>query len=236
MKHLVFSLFIGLIACSSPKTQSEKAEAEPVVNDWIVLFDGTSLDQWHEYNQPIGEFENWSIQDGILELKSENPSTRSLVTNEIFSSFLLTVDWKVDSAGNTGIFWGIQESPEHAEPFLTGVEAQLLDNSNYPDRPMIQKAGSVFNLVEATEDVYAGTNKWNTTRVKIDFENNQGMIDLNGKITSTFPVRGQEWDSLLANSAYAHWDALGRNLTGRIGLQEYGHSASFRNIKIKRLN
>jgi len=233
MKYPVTWLVIILAACSGPKSEVEE---EVKQDDWIVLFDGTSMDQWHEYNQEGKGFENWSIQEGVLRLNSTYPNTRSLVTMQEFSSFILSVEWKADSLTNSGIFWWVQEDFEYPEAFQTGVEAQVLDNTNYPQRPLIEKSGSVFGLVETNMDAYTGTGKWNRTIVKVDLQSNEGVIDLNGQLTAKFPVKGPKWDSLVANSGFANWEAFGKIPKGKIGLQEYGHSASFRNIKIKRLD
>jgi hypothetical protein len=58
---------------------------------------------------------------------------------------------------------------------------------------------------------------------------------LNGTKIVEFPVEGEGWNELVANSKFADWEAFGAFKTGKIGVQDHGDVVAFRNIKIKEL-
>lgn len=235
MYRLLLLLPFVIGACGTKVKPASVATSQPE-NQWIILFDGTSLDQWHGYNNGNEVFENWSIDDGNLLLDSDTPQMHSLVTNQSFTSFVLSIDWKASEMTNSGIFWGVDEDPKYKEPYETGIEAQVMDNGGYPDKPMINKAGSIYNLVAASTDVAKPAGEWNNYIITIDHEKNNGSVQLNGVVTAEFPVSGPKWDSLVSNSKFASWEGFAKKKTGKIGLQEFGFGVAYRNIKIKELN
>ncbi|MGB5463861.1 MAG: family 16 glycoside hydrolase, partial [Aureibaculum sp.] len=64
---------------------------------------------------------------------------------------------------------------------------------------------------------------------------NEGSVTLNGTVIVEFPVHGEAWDALVANSKFKDWEGFGKYQTGHIGLQDHSDKVWFRNIKIKKL-
>ena len=58
---------------------------------------------------------------------------------------------------------------------------------------------------------------------------------MNGEEVVSFPVKGNEWKAMVADSKFADWEAFAKTDTGLIALQDHGHQVSFKNIKIKKL-
>ncbi|MDO7616108.1 MAG: DUF1080 domain-containing protein, partial [Flavobacteriaceae bacterium] len=72
MKHLlaVLCFSVGLISCNgNPEkkktTEPLKEQAVEVSNQWTLLFDGETLNGWHQYNGE-GMSDQWSVIDSAM--------------------------------------------------------------------------------------------------------------------------------------------------------------------------
>lgn len=211
-------------------------------NEWISLFDGKTFNGWHQYNgEDIGA--EWSINDGIMTFdpkkdRQYGDGGKNIVTDKDFTNFILSIEWKVSEAGNSGIFWGIKESKEYGEPYQTGPEIQILDNERHPDakaNPKYHQAGALYDLVQPTADVCNPAREWNHVMLTINHKINKGSVQLNGTEIVSFPLSGKAWDKLVSGSKFKDWKGFGEFKTGKIGLQDHDDKVSFRNIKIKEL-
>jgi len=78
--------------------------------------------------------------------------------------------------------------------------------------------------------------EWNQFLIKIDHNENIGLVVLNDKEVANFPVNGEAWNALVADSKFKDWEGFGITQEGHIGLQDHAHGVWFRNIKIKELD
>lgn len=232
-KHVV--LILALIGGISATNAQDKTE-------WVSLFDGKTFDGWHQYNgTEIGA--EWSVNEDELtfepkENRQWGDGGKNIVTDKEYTSFILSIEWKVSEAGNSGIFWGVKEGKAYGEPYVTGPEIQILDNERHPDakaNPKFHQAGALYDLVQPTADVCKPAGEWNHVIVTINHHTNQGSVELNGTEIVSFPLSGKEWDRLVNGSKFKDWDGFGKFKTGKIGLQDHDDKVSFRNIKIKEL-
>ena len=248
MKNFV-SLLVSFLLLSSCQGITKKAVTIKN-NEWISLFDGETLNGWHQYNgTTIGD--EWSVVDNTLvfdpaKKRNYGDGGKNIVTDREFTSFILSIEWKVAEVGNSGLFWAVQEGEEFGEPYLTGPEIQILDNERHPDalaNPKYHQAGALYDMVQPTADVCNPAGEWNQVVLTIDHNNNNGRVVLNGTEIVTFPVHGPEWEALITASKfgdtslphYTHAPKFGQFKTGKIGLQDHGDKVAFRNIKIKEL-
>ena len=106
------------------------------IDGWESLFDGKTLNGWHRYNRK-GVKSIWTAKKGVLafdpDLKPRGDYVHDLVTDKIFKSFQLSIEWNISEGGNSGIFWGVQEGEDLNKPYSTGPEIQILDNERHPD-------------------------------------------------------------------------------------------------------
>nr|WP_321415100.1 DUF1080 domain-containing protein [uncultured Allomuricauda sp.] len=246
-KPLLFIALAAVFACKDkPKENKEEVQEEmtEVVEEkeaeWTTLFDGTSFDGWHMYNG--GEVtEPWTLEDGAMVLypleKRPEGANYNLVTDDEFTDFVLTMDWKIAEGGNSGFFWGVKEGKEYGQPFVTGPEIQVLDDERHPDAKNGEDrlAGSLYDIVPPSEKVVKPAGEWNSVELMINHKTNEGHVILNGTKIVEFPLEGPEWDKLIANSKFADWEDFAAFKTGKIGLQDHGNVVAFRNIKIKEL-
>ena len=73
------------------------------------------------------------------------------------------------------------------------------------------------------------------TIIIINHKTNEGKVWLNDVLIVEFPVNGEKWAAMVANSKFKDWEAFGKYPTGKIALQDHGGRVSFRNIKIKQI-
>jgi len=207
---------------------------------WTVLFDGTSFDGWKAYLKD-GMAEHWKLEDGAMVFypPAERPDGASynLVSEKDYTNFVLSLEWKVAKGANSGIFWGIKEDAAFGQPYETGPEIQVLDNTTHPDarNGTTHQAGALYDMIAPSEDVTKPAGEWNTCVITVNYKEQQGEVRLNGVAIVTFPLGNSEWDALVAKSKFANWTGFGKYHTGKIGLQDHGDMVAFRNIKIKEL-
>ena len=242
MKNSILLLLIMFLFLSNEKANDDLIQKND--EGWESLFDGKTLNGWHRYNlkgvKPI-----WKVKKGVLtfdpDLIPRGDYVHDLVTDKIFKSFQLSIEWNISEGGNSGIFWGVQEGGSISNPYLTAPEIQIIDNERHPDAKEKQKfhqAGAVYDLVEPTEDVCNPAGQWNHFLLTIDHNKNQGSVVLNGTKIHEFPLSGEKWKSLIAKSKFSdecEYKRFARLKSGKISLQDHGNKVSFRNIKIRRL-
>jgi len=246
MKYIMILVLsvVTLTACKKEKSNEPMAKQieEPIDSiktsqDWITLFDGTSFDHWRGYLSDSMPAE-WGIEDGTMAFTPGKKGGKNIITKEKFTNFILSLEWKISEGGNSGIFWGVHEDPAYSEAYQTGPEIQVLDNERHPDakaNPKYHQAGALYDMVQPIQDVCKPAGEWNECMLKIDHVQNEGSVTLNGTVIVEFPVHGEAWDALVANSKFKDWEGFGKYQTGHIGLQDHSDKVWFRNIKIKKL-
>ena len=221
------------------KQMAETTESTPQ-EEWEVLFDGSSFDGWHFYN--AGEVATpWKLEEGAMMFyppeKYPEGTSYNIVTDNAYTNFVLSLEWKVSEGGNSGIFWGVSEEEKFGQPYQTGPEIQVLDDERHPDAKngTTHQAGALYDMIAPSEKVVKPAGEWNAVELTINHETNKGSVLLNGTKIVEFPVHGEEWDAMVADSKFADWEGFGAYRTGKIGLQDHGDMVSYRNIKIKKL-
>ncbi|MCF6294639.1 MAG: DUF1080 domain-containing protein [Flavobacteriaceae bacterium] len=243
MKKIIILIAVVFAACKqTPKEKNIETEAveEIQVNiesEWISLFDGTSLKNWRGY---LAEdiYPEWTIENGVMVFTPSNEGGKNIITKEKYTNFVLSLEWMVPEAGNSGIFWSVHEDEKYTEAYQTGPEIQVLDNEKHPDSKVANgthKAGSLYDMIGYPDKFINPAGEWNLCVLEINHETNQGKVIMNGKEAITFPVHGTEWDNMVANSKFKDWEGFGKYQTGHIGLQDHGDKVWYRNIKIKEL-
>ena len=96
-------------------------------------------------------------------------------------------------------------------------------------------SGAIFGIAGPEEDLVNKAGEWNHFLIRIDHKKNEGFIKLNGVEIVKYPLNGEAWEGLVNDSKFKDWEGFGIHKTGRIGLQDHGHEAWFRNIKIREL-
>jgi cytochrome c len=229
---LIVLLSISLSSQGQMNTLTEKEKKE----GWKLLFDGQTTAGWRNYNsEKIGP--GWKVADGLLYLDAANksqPSGGDIITNGEFENFELSLDWKIEPCGNSGIIFNVVEDPKYKYTFMTGPEMQVLDNACHPDAKIDKhRAGNLYDLIESKTVVVHPGGEWNQARII----SNKGHLELwlNDNKQVETEMFTPEWEGMIKGSKFKDMPAFGKARKGHIALQEHGHQVWFRNIKIREM-
>jgi hypothetical protein len=234
MKLLIMLTFFSL--CSIYTIAQNTLTSKEQKAGWKLLFDGKTTSGWKTFNQnDVGE--GWKVKDGILFLDKSVTSKEErgdLITQDEYQNYELSIDWKIDSCGNSGIIFNVVEDPKYGATYLTGPEMQVLDNNCHPDAKIIKhRAGDLYDLIKSNKETVKPAGQWNQAKIV----SNKGHYEfwLNGNKAVEFTMHTPEWDAMVAGSKFKAMPDFGKATKGHIALQDHGDKVSFRNIKIREL-
>jgi hypothetical protein len=266
-KLLLFALFaLSFTACQSSggEAQNEEAKAEETEtteataeeaapntltaeekeDGWMLLFDGESVDQWKGYCKEGFPEQGWKVVDGAIHCmatgKGEAGGGGDIITKEVYGDFELSLEWKIEEGGNSGIFYLAREKcgDDGQAIWQSAPEMQVLDNEKHPDARLgkdgNRQAGSLYDLIPAEPQNAKPAGEWNTASVLVY----QGTVVhmQNGENVLEYHLWTDEWKNMVANSKFKDYqDFIDVAKEGHIGLQDHGNDVWFRNIKIKEL-
>lgn len=238
---ILIPLFCVLISCNNgmKEKNSELAKNNEQFQDkeWVVLFDGTSFENWRGYLTEEMHPE-WAIKQNAMEFTPGKEGKKNIITKNTYTNFILSLEWKVEKGGNSGIFWSVVEDKDYPEAYQTGPEVQVLDNDNHADgfhEDGTRTAGSIYDMIAYPKEHVNPADEWNRCVLEINHQTNKGIVTMNGKESIIFPVHGSEWDQMVFNSKFKDWKGFRKQYTGHIALQDHGDKVWYRNIKIKEL-
>lgn len=210
-------------------TQAEKAEG------WELLFDGQSMEKWRLFKRDtlIG----WAIVEGQMQALGEEGLEAigaDIITKEKFEDFELLVDWKISTAGNSGIFFNVVEDEDLSAVYQSGPEYQLIDDEGFPAQlEDWQKTGANYAMHPAPTAKPNPVGEYNTSRIKVQ----DGHVEhwLNGQKLLEYELWTEEWLETANNGKWKDYPKYGRAKSGHIALQDHGNQIWFKNIKIRKL-
>jgi hypothetical protein len=183
------------------------------------LFNGKDLEGW----QPAGagKLESWSVKEGIL---TATPGGGWLATTKTFGDFVLRVEWRLPTNGNSGVFLRVGDIKTKTSPSQTAMEIQILDDDGPAYKKLklkpYQYSGSLYGFVPRSKPVYR-PGEWNT--YEITCRGNQVTIVFNG--TKVVDADLTQFPALLK-----------RPQRGYVGLQNHGSAVEFKRVEIKVLD
>jgi hypothetical protein len=210
---------------STAASQNTLTDAERSAG-WRLLFDGKTTAGWRNYGkQTISD--GWVVQDGAL---TRTGAGGDIITNDAFGNFELSIDWKIEPSGNSGIFY--RASEEKDEIYWNAVEMQVVDDAGHPDaKDRRRAAGAAYALYPAPAGHVETAGEWNTVRLVVN--GNHVEHWLNGYKLLEYELGSPDWNSKVAGSKFKPHLKFGTNAQGHIGLQDHGNVVAFRNIKIR---
>ena len=193
---------------------------------WRLLFDGETLDGWRGFRRD-GAPDGWKAVDGTLARVGPGGD---IITEDRFGNFELSLDWRIATGGNSGVFYLATEDTDWI--FEGAPEMQVLDDAAHADGASpLTSAGSNFALYGAPRGVVRPAGEWNTARVLV----RDGRVEhwLNGERVVEYELGSEDWRRRVADSKFAGWPSYGQAREGHIGLQDHGDPVWYRNIKIR---
>jgi hypothetical protein len=228
----------GTTSLASSSEDNTLSEAERQ-DGFVLLFDGKTKSGFHVFNSTT-DGSAWKIDDGSLHLDpreqhdAQTVGGGDLLTTDEYENFYLKLDWKIDTAGNSGVLLYVKEASSYERSWHTGLEMQVLDNQRHPDSKIIKhRAGDLYDLVTSSPETVKPALEWN----KVEVISNNGLLEfsLNGTKVLSTQLWNDNWKKLISKSKFAKFADFGKFKKGRIGLQDHGNKVWYKNIKIKKL-
>lgn len=212
-----------------PKVTPGEDGAPP--SDAIVLFDGTSLDNWISTADSTAA--KWILNDdGSMTVKNR---TGDIQTKQDFGSIQLHIEWKSPAE--------VQQEGQHranSGVFLNGMyEVQVLDN-NDNDTYVNGQVGSIYKQHVPLAMASVPTGQWNTYDIIYhapEFEKGQKVKS--GTLTVIHNgVLVQDHVEIKGTTPYIGWPKNPPHGKGPLRLQDHGDNSrvSYRNIWVRELD
>jgi hypothetical protein len=199
--------------------------------DWKPLFNGKNLEGWRLYGSEKPPGPGWKVIDGDL-VKTAGVLGGNIITEETFTDFEFSWEWKVAVKGNNGVKYLVTESRKGAP----GPEYQLLDDSGHPDGKNGTKrlTAGLYDIFPAdTAAVLKPAGEWNTSRIVI--RGNDVEHWLNGSKVLAYQLGSEALKAAIAESKFKRAEGFGEKITGHLMLTDHADECTFRNLKIREL-
>jgi hypothetical protein len=236
----VATLFIA--ASTQNKTPTNQLTEAEKASGWRMLFDGKTFDGWRGFHSDKVP-EGWIIEDGCIKKNQSEgesgPAGGDLITTDQFSSFELSLEWKLSKGGNNGIKYLVSESLPPTGKSGVSFEYQVLDDVNHPDAKAgiagNHTAGSLYDLIPASKNKKLNpVGEFNLTRIVV--KGNHIEHWLNGVKVVQFERGSEDLKQRIAQSKFKNTKGFGETAKGHILLQDHHDAVWYRNIKIRVLN
>ena len=195
---------------------------------WKLLFDGETSKNWIGSMKDSFPEKGWKIENGELTVQAGGGGG-DIVTAKKYSSFELSLEFKLIRGANSGIKYFVQPKTS------IGLEYQILDDENHPDADQgvggNRKLASLYDLIPAENKIIKPVGEWNHGKILVNGSHVEHW--LNGKKVVQFERGTQIYRALVAKSKYKDYDNFGMHFDGHILLQDHGDTVAFRNIKIR---
>lgn len=207
---------------------------------WRLLFDGTSNEGWRGTKQQEFPEKGWAIRDGMLVIeaaKEGEPRPGDIITNDKFSAFDLSFDFKLTEGANSGVKYFVALSEGNVGSAL-GLEYQVLDDERHPDAKQgidgNRTLASLYDLITAQKEsrFVQPIGEWNKGRVVV-YPDDRVEHYLNGVKVLEYVRGSDEYKELVAGSKYKDIENFGLVEEGFILLQDHADEVHYRSIKIR---
>jgi hypothetical protein len=210
---------------------------------WILLFDGRTMTGWRGYKKTaaagatgaIKEANGrWTVQNGAICLPAgsgqDTHGERDIITDKTYKSFDLKWQWKIASAGNSGLKYFVTEKHDSA----IGHEYQMIDDDRHPDAKIgpHRTTGAFYDVIppDAAAKKVKPIGEWNESRVVVT--GNHVEHWLNGAKVVEYTLESAELKAQIAKSKFAAIDDFDKALDAHLLLQDHGNEVCIRGIKI----
>ena len=200
-------------------------------SDWIYLFDGKDVKGLRGYKMEEFPFDSWLIKDGNLKTIPKRKGV-DLITEDTFENFELELEWKLQSGGNSGIFYFASEQGDYI--WQSAPEMQVLDNIGHQDRfRKVTSAGALYDLIAPSKDMVKPIGNFN--KVKIISKNRKVEHWLNGEKIVEYVAGSIHVQNLISKSKFSNMPLFFNSHSGHIGFQGDHGEVWYRNIRVRKL-
>ena len=199
--------------------------------EWVMLFDGTKVNGLRGYKMDSFPWKSWVIKDGTLKTVPGKHGV-DLISQDTFEDFELELEWKLQSGGNSGIFYFASEKGDFI--WQSAPEMQVLDNLAHQDRlRKVTSAGALYDLIAPSQEMVKPIGEFNS--VRIISKNKQIEHWLNGEKIVEYKVDSETIKNLISKSKFKDMPIFFKSYSGHIGLQGDHGEVWYRDIRIRKL-
>lgn len=196
---------------------------------WQLLFDGKDMSSWRNFKSP-SLHPQWQIENGAMALTGKGGG--DILSKASYHNFELQLEWKISSAGNSGIMILVDETGDAI--YSHAPEIQILDNERHEDNKIdSHRSGSLYDMIASPAASHKPAGEWNTINIRL--QDDHLVVWQNGVCTTSVVIGSSTWKTLVKNSKFASWSGFAEGKSGHIGLQDHGNPVWFKNIKIREL-
>jgi hypothetical protein len=230
---------------TAPNSLSEAEKNE----GWKLLFDGKTLNGWRLYSGAAFSNKGWTVENGYIKNAKNTGRPGSgegdVLTTEQFVNFDLRFDWRISTAGNSGVKYFVKE--RKGEPgakmyagddgkSAVGHEYQVLDDDKHPDgkNGPIRQSGSLYSLIAPNPAKKLNpVGEFNYSRILVQDKHVEHW--LNGEKVLEYELGSKRLMDIISKSKYKDVPGFGTKFPAAILLQDHGDEVWFRNVKIREL-
>ncbi len=218
---------------------------------WRLLWDGQTSNGWRSAAKAQFPAGGWTMCGGVLTIQErgggEAQGPGDIITQQRFSDFDLTFDFRIAPGANSGVKIFVQTDLSPIDKITgksvnvgssIGMEFQVLDDARHPDaklgRDGNRTVGSFYDVIPAAKTkIVNPPGAWNHGRILS--QGREVTFWLNGQETVRFTRGSATFRDAVAQSKFAAIPGFGEWADGHILLQDHGNTASFTNLKIREI-
>lgn len=210
-----------------PVVEPGQVSIEPP-EDAIILFDGSSLENWESVN---GSEVEWVLEDGVMTVE---PGSGDIISRQHFKDIQLHIEWRApeeidgegQGRGNSGVF------------LQNRYEIQVLDNWENPTYSN-GMAGSVYKQHIPLANPAKRPGEWQSYDIffKSPVFDDNGEVETPARVTVLLNgVLVQNNVEIFGNTVYRGAPSYESHEADGIRLQDHSDLVSFRNIWVRELD
>jgi hypothetical protein len=228
LPRVVYGMLAVVMTTQAIAEENQLTEAEKSAG-WKLLFDGKDPSGWITSNgSPIGP----AAKEGSL--NPRNCRTYMIATKEKYENFILSLDFKLTEKCNSGIFFRVFSMtplPDVGDVGWNGMEIAVQEGTGTGYHDM----GAIYDLVRPAKNALKPVGQWN--HLELTCDKNLVMVVINGSLVTWMDLNQWNQANKRPNGTDTKFDWVFKDFPrrGHIGLQDHGHDAWYKNIKIREL-
>lgn len=160
------------------RTRPPRPQVSLPNEQWVALFNGKDLTGW----TPVGN-EKWTVEDGTIHGVGVSKEYGYLRTAKDYKDFELTLRFKCEADGNSGVFVHADFDPGTAR-VSKGVQFEIDRNPNHHTGGLYGDGRGWFAWPAPENEYVIRPTDWNDYLMKVD--GNRYMARLNGVVVIDF--------------------------------------------------
>lgn len=216
MMRFFLTAFLSLAVASTPSAviaQETRLFATDELTGWVE-------EQHNFFKKKRPNVTSWSVKDGVVSCDGSVGNCGFLRYDKKLSDFTLTLEFRFKKGCNSGVCFRnrvpYDGRPDETLPSRTGFELQILDDAG--KEPSKTSTGSFYGLLAPRVNAARPAGEWNT--LEIACHGSKIRVTLNGQL-----VQDVDQDTVD--------EIKNRPRAGYVSLQNHGHSAEFRNLRLR---